>query len=213
MEAAQARAQNRVEKGKKNRRTDPKKGVPFKMMFRHHMDPDYYDPKANDKIFVPDLQDPNVLSEKQKAIVESFPERDRGLYSKESKIPVEEDPLEAAVKKMRIRKDHKLKEKAEKKKKVHFGIEGEEGDESSEKDSAEYFQEGDESGGDHSDYEDINSEDDEEGEESKGAVPKEDPTEILKKAKLLRPTEGVKFVQYDEYGIPLAPDQETGFDY
>ena len=25
------------------------------MMFRNHMDPDYYDPKANDKIFVPDV--------------------------------------------------------------------------------------------------------------------------------------------------------------
>jgi hypothetical protein len=29
----------------------------------------------------------------------------------------------------------------------------------------------------------------------------------------LKPTEGVKFVQYDEYGVPLQPDQETGFDY
>ncbi len=24
-------------------------------MFRNHMDPDYYDPKANEKIFVPDV--------------------------------------------------------------------------------------------------------------------------------------------------------------
>ncbi len=37
------------------RKADRKKGVPFKMMFRHHMDPDYYDPKANDKIFVPEV--------------------------------------------------------------------------------------------------------------------------------------------------------------
>lgn len=27
------------------------------------------------------------------------------------------------------------------------------------------------------------------------------------------PAEGVKFVRYDEYGVPLAPDAETGFDY
>ena len=37
------------------RKADRKKGMPFKMMFRHHMDPDYYDPKANDKIFVPEV--------------------------------------------------------------------------------------------------------------------------------------------------------------
>jgi hypothetical protein len=43
-----------VAKAKRDRQT--KKGVPFRMMFRHHMDPDYYDPKANDKIFVPDLE-------------------------------------------------------------------------------------------------------------------------------------------------------------
>jgi hypothetical protein len=41
-------------KGKKLK-TDRKKGVPFRMMFRHHKDPSYYDPKANDKIFVPDI--------------------------------------------------------------------------------------------------------------------------------------------------------------
>jgi hypothetical protein len=27
------------------------------MMFRHHKDPSYYDPRANDKIFVPDVSD------------------------------------------------------------------------------------------------------------------------------------------------------------
>ena len=25
------------------------------MMFRHHKDPNYYDPRSNDKIFVPDI--------------------------------------------------------------------------------------------------------------------------------------------------------------
>ena len=41
-------------KGKKLK-TDRKKGVPFKMMFRHHKDPNYYDPTSNDKIFVPEI--------------------------------------------------------------------------------------------------------------------------------------------------------------
>ena len=40
---------------KRSVKTDLKKGVPFKVMFRHHMDPSYYDPKSNDKIFVPDI--------------------------------------------------------------------------------------------------------------------------------------------------------------
>lgn len=51
-------------KGKKRQvRTDLKKGVPFKMMFRNHLDPAYYDPKANEKIFVPDVADPSALTE------------------------------------------------------------------------------------------------------------------------------------------------------
>jgi hypothetical protein len=114
------------------------------MMFRNHMDPDYYDPKANDKIFVPDVVDQRALSEIQKAIVESFPERDRGLFGKDGKAnaTIEEDPLEAAVKKMRIRKDHKIKEKAEKKAlKENFGVKSD--DDHSDKDSAEYFEEED----------------------------------------------------------------------
>ena len=40
-----------------------KKGVPFKMMFRHHMDPAYYDPRVNDRIFVPDVPDSRELTE------------------------------------------------------------------------------------------------------------------------------------------------------
>ena len=95
------------------RKTDRKKGVPFKMIFRHHLDPDYYDPSANDKIFVPDVAE---LTEEQKKIVETFPERDRGIYKPGEAANVEADPLEAAVKKMKIRKEHKLKEKALKKK-------------------------------------------------------------------------------------------------
>ena len=38
-------------------------------------------------------------------------------------------------------------------------------------------------------------------------------TADLKQAKTMVPAEGVKFVRYDEYGVPLAPDAETGFDY
>ncbi len=44
------------------------------------MDPAYYDPQANDKIFVPDVPDSKDLTEEKKRIVESFPERDRGIY-------------------------------------------------------------------------------------------------------------------------------------
>jgi hypothetical protein len=65
-------------KGKHRKQTQDK-GVPFKMMFRHHMDPAYYDPKANDKIFVPDVS--GALSADQQKIVDSFPERDRGVYT------------------------------------------------------------------------------------------------------------------------------------
>lgn len=45
-------------------------------MFRHHMDPLYYDTKANAKIFVPVTTD--TLTEEQKKIIESFPAEDRG---------------------------------------------------------------------------------------------------------------------------------------
>ena len=84
------------------------------MMFRNHMDPQYYDPKANDKIFVPDLEN---LTDEQKRIIEYFPEKDRGIYNKDDKEgskEVEVDPLEAAVKKMKIRKEQRMKEKADK---------------------------------------------------------------------------------------------------
>lgn len=147
--------------GARNKRTDRKKGVPFKMMFRHHMDPSYYDPKANDKIFVPDVSDPKVLTEEQKRIVESFPEKDRGLYGKEDKegqAAVEEDALEAAVKKMKIRKEHRIREKTQKDtnnkdRRVKFA---DEADEDSE-DSAEYFE-----GSDEEEEEDYGSEGEEE---------------------------------------------------
>jgi len=47
-------------------------------MFRHHMDPLYYDTKANNKIFVPNV-DESKLTAEQKKIIESFPAEDRGV--------------------------------------------------------------------------------------------------------------------------------------
>ena len=92
----------------KQRKTETKKGVPFKMMFRHHMDPAYYDPRANDKIFVPDVVDEANLNDDQKKIIASFPKKDRGLYDASDSKEAEVDPLEAAVKKMQIRKEHRI---------------------------------------------------------------------------------------------------------
>jgi hypothetical protein len=37
--------------------------------------------------------------------------------------------------------------------------------------------------------------------------------ELEEPARVLKPAEGVKFVQYDEFGVPMEPDSETGFDY
>jgi hypothetical protein len=157
--------------------------------------------------------------------VESFPERDRGIY-KPGEAPgvVEEDPLEAAVKKMKMRKDQKIKDKAIKEasqkekrdRKVKFA--DEKG--SSDEDSAEYF-ESDE--GKDEDDEDYDSEDDEESdddEEEKAIdgvqivkAKKEDAMRELEKAQRLKPAPGVKFTRYDQFGVPIEPDAETGFDY
>lgn len=99
----------------KNLKTDRKKGVAFRMMFRHHQDPAYYDPKANDKIFIP--YESEEMTEEQKAIVDSFPKQDRGIYNQNEKHEiVEEDPVEAVVKKLRIKKKQKKIEKAKKEK-------------------------------------------------------------------------------------------------
>lgn len=130
-----------------SKKTAIKKGVPFKMMFRHHMDPDYYDPKANDKIFVPDVTNAEELTEDQKKIVDSFPDRDRGIYTganEEAKAKVEVDPLDAAIKKMQLRKAHRVQEKALKDgRKILFADEVEQGSDSSSDNSADYFEEDD----------------------------------------------------------------------
>jgi len=61
--------------GKKKVTYNKNEGVEFKMMFRHHQDPLYYDTKANPKIFVPVTQN---MNEGQLKVVESFPAEDRG---------------------------------------------------------------------------------------------------------------------------------------
>ncbi len=35
----------------------------------------------------------------------------------------------------------------------------------------------------------------------------------LEKATRLKPAEGVRFTRYDQFGVPMEPDAETGFDY
>lgn len=95
-------------------------GVEFKMMFRHHQDPLYYDTQANAKIFVPQVIE-GMLNETEKKIIASFPKEDRGEilepeeYAKKGYGPgqgtdlnnlVELDQIEAAQKK------HKLREAA-----------------------------------------------------------------------------------------------------
>ena len=42
---------------------------------------------------------------------------------------------------------------------------------------------------------------------------KEDAMRELEKAQRLKPAPGVKFTRYDQFGVPLEPDAETGFDY
>ena len=85
-------------------------------MFRPHVDPLYYDTKANPRIFVPQVN-PGEITETQQQIIESMPAEDRGEilpaeeYEKKgytggagSAIVIETDQFEAAAKK------HKLKE-------------------------------------------------------------------------------------------------------
>ena len=100
------------------------------MMFRHHMDPLYYDAKANAKIFVPQV-DESQLTEEQKKIIESFPKEDRGEileaheYAQKGYGPgqgqdltsmIETDQIEAAAKKHKLR-EAAAKERADRRKK------------------------------------------------------------------------------------------------
>lgn len=104
------------------------------------------------------------MSEQQKLIVESFPERDRGIFKEGENNPiVEEDPLEAVVKKMKIRKHEKAKAK---KKKVTFGDqilrEGEE-----EEEDEDDMQDSDEEDEDYDEEDEDEGEEEEEEEETK----------------------------------------------
>jgi len=88
-----------------------KEGVAMSMMFRDHNDPLYYDPKSNDKIFVP-IKDTSTMTEAQKRIVASFPQADRGEWddNEETKAIVEED-FEVAAHKKYLAKQMLMKEK------------------------------------------------------------------------------------------------------
>lgn len=83
-------------------------------------------------------------------------------------------------------------------------------------DSAEYF-DNDEDEEEEEEYEDE-EENSEEEEIKEGVVivkqpKKEDAMRELEKAQRYKPAEGVKFVRYDKYGVPIEPDAQTGFDY
>ena len=63
--------------GKKKVTYDKNEKVEFKMMFRNHNDPLYYDTNAATKIFVPQIN-PDELTEEKQKIIDSFPAEDRG---------------------------------------------------------------------------------------------------------------------------------------
>ena len=107
-------APSRKEKLKYNK----KQGVELMMKFRNHKDPLYYDADANDKIFVPSIMvtrstltrlQEEDLTEEQKKILLSLPEKDRGIFNSEDmpqQIPglqVLDDPIEAAALKAKIK--------------------------------------------------------------------------------------------------------------
>ena len=125
------------------------------MMFRNHMDPLYYDSKANAKIFVPQI-DESQMTEEQRKIIASMPKEDMGEVLEEHEYAkkgygtgegnefnhlVELDPLEAATKKHMLREDA-AKVRADRRKREKDGIlkmkdEGEYDSEKEEYDKAE----------------------------------------------------------------------------
>ena len=62
---------------RKNKHFDKKEGVEFKLMYRDHADPLYYDPKANARILVP-VEAVGAMPPEKRALVESVPAEDRG---------------------------------------------------------------------------------------------------------------------------------------
>jgi len=107
--------------------------------------------------------------------------------------------------------------------KVKFADEEEEED----VDSAEYFEGDDDEEEEKDDEDDYDSEEDDEDDEDeedkievkdgvaiiKPKFKKEDAMLELEKAQRFKPAAGVKFTRYDQFGVPLEPDTETGFDY
>ena len=113
--------------------------------------------------------------------------------------------------------------KRENKKKKKVTFQGEEGSilkedhNSEEEEDDSDLAESDEEEDEYDDEEDDNSQqEDDQQEETKGEVlaikPSKngyDANEAVKKVQLLKPAEGVKFAQYDEYGLP----KDDGFNY
>ena len=94
-------------------------------------------------------------------------------------------------------------------------------DEDSE-DSAEYFEDEKEEGkSEHGDDYDSEEDEGDQSEEEKAVdgvqlvkPKKEDAMRELEKVTTkFKAAEGVRFTRYDQYGVPMEPDQETGFDY
>lgn len=126
---------------------------------------------------------------------------------------MEEDPLEAVVKKMKLKKKDK---KAEKKKKVtfdgDFAIKDADNDEEEDDDDLvdDSDEEDDDEEYDEEDGSDYEEDKDDIIEEVKGQKIKVDDANVeVKKIQKMKPAEGVKFTQYDEYGLP----RDDGFDY
>lgn len=89
----------------------------FRLAYRNIQDPLYFDKNANKVVFIP-VVDEGVgfvllfqeMTEEKKAIIEFFPESDRGVFNKEDAVV--RDPLEVAVENAR-RKQKGRKEGAE----------------------------------------------------------------------------------------------------
>lgn len=116
----------------------------------------------------------------------------------------------------------KKRENKKKKKKVTFlqeegSILKEDHNSEEEEDDSDLAESDDDQQEEYDDEEDENSQqEDDQQEETKGEVlaikPSKngyDANEAVKKVQLLKPAEGVKFAQYDEYGLP----KDDGFNY
>jgi hypothetical protein len=123
------------------------------------------------------------LTTEQQEIIETFPEQDRGVFDKN--LEIARDPLEVAVQNAinQKKQEKALKQPGNKRR-------------------------DEENLSDFSDSEEGEWEDDEMGEDEQMET---EPKGIMKKKDVqsLRPAEGVKFVEYDQFGLP----KNDGFDY